>query len=63
MKGHFKQFKDNQMKVNSNICYLTLCQNDQMEIEVDNETKKSKKLLGIKIGSKLTFCIYAEDLW
>ena len=43
------------MKANSNKCYLTLCENDQMEIEVDDETKKSKKLLGITFSSKVTF--------
>ena len=45
-KKHFEHFKDDRMKVNSDKCYLILRQNDQMEIEVEDETKKNKNYLG-----------------
>ena len=34
--------KENQMKVNSNKCYLIINRNDQIEIEQDDETIKIK---------------------
>ena len=54
----FKWFSDNMMKVNKDKCHFIVSSNEHVSMESDNiEIEKSncKRLLGIKIDSKLNF--------
>ena len=54
----FKWFSDNMMKVNKDKCHFIVSSNEHVSMELDNiEIEKSncKRLLGIKIDSKLNF--------
>ena len=54
----FRWFSDNMMKANKDKCHFIVSSNEHVSMELDNiEIEKSncKRLLGIKIDSKLNF--------
>ena len=54
----FKLLSDNQIKSNKDKCHLIVSNNKHISIKIDDieiESSDYKKLLGIKINSKLTF--------
>ena len=64
-KSLFKWFSDNQMKANTDKCYLLISSTSQIELKIGNITLKSsiyEKLLGIKIDNKLKLNAHVEDL-
>ena len=61
----FKWFSDNQMKENTDKCYLLLSKDGSSEIHIGDsiiESSTCKKILGIKIDSKLRFDDHLRDL-
>ena len=61
----FKWFSDNQMKENTDKCYLLLSKDGSSEINIGDsmiESSTCEKLLGIKIDSKLRFDDHLQDL-
>ena len=61
----FKWFSDNQMKGNTDKCHLLLSKNEFTEIHIGDfiiESSTYKKLLGIKINSKLRIDDHIQDL-
>ena len=61
----FKRCSDNQMRGNTDKCHLLLSKDESSEIHIGDSIIKSstcKKLLGIKIDSKLHFDDHIQDL-
>ena len=61
----FKWFSDNQMKGNTDKCYLLLGKDESSEIHIGDsiiESSTYEKLLDIKIDSKLRFDDHIQDL-
>ena len=61
----FKWFSDNMMKANKDKCHFIVSSNEHVSMELDNiEIEKSncKRLLGIKIDSKLNFKEHLDQI-
>ena len=61
----FRWFSDNMMKENKDKCHFIVSSNEHVSMELDNiEIEKSncKRLLGIKIDSKLNFKEHLDQI-
>ena len=64
-KTLFQWFSDNQMKANSGKCHFLCSSSSEVRLTIENkkmQNRKCKKLLGIKLDSKLNFSSRMHDI-